>query len=404
MPSRLSAPERRRASRELPKRRGRRHLPRRANLGMMITDASSAPIRHLLPTDNENKWSDLLAVLIEVDPASAVAFVGGTADALQVERELVAGGERLDLLVTSDSSKRAAIEVKVLHGLGSAQLRRYAVAYPDVDRRLVVFPARLVLDLSSDPDWTGVTWEDVLGPFTTSRKPWIAEIARAWLQYLNDVVPSLGPETAWNDLREGEDFFIALRARIGWVYRQLRPKPPVSLMMAQSGAGVGWVVGIKAETPVPGYFVHLEVEDRLPVREWPRIVKAGRPTPRGPSIKLCLRQEGVRTSATFNWEHLAALWPLIGEARHDWVASSARPRAPHDVAGWQLLQAKGVPSYVGIGFGEKQAQQSRMCMFGVRLQLPPTILLGELAEMLNGMMPLVEEMASVAPPTVFLGP
>jgi len=31
-------------------------------------------IGHLVPLDNENRWTDLLAVLIEADPVSAAPF------------------------------------------------------------------------------------------------------------------------------------------------------------------------------------------------------------------------------------------------------------------------------------------------------------------------------------------
>ncbi|MFY1577402.1 hypothetical protein ACN26Z_21135 [Verrucosispora sp. WMMD703] len=58
----------------------------------------------------------------------------------------------------------------------------------------------------------------------------------------------------------------------------------------------------------------------------------------------------------------------------------------------------GTPPYLGIGFGEAQAKIDGVCMFGARVQLPPTITLGELTQELSNLCGLIDDMAKVVPP------
>jgi hypothetical protein len=106
--------------------------------------------------------------------------------------------------------------------------------------------------------------------------------------------------------------------------------------------------------------------------------------PTGPSIKICLVQIDVATSAGFDWDYLRSLWEIMGPAREDCVTAPARPKAPHDRAGWQRMVANGAPKYLGIGYGEAQARQAHECMFGARFQLPPEVTLQRVADELHG--------------------
>jgi hypothetical protein len=126
--------------------------------------------------------------------------------------------------------------------------------------------------------------------------------------------------------------------------------------------------------------------------------------PRGPSIKVCLLQRDVQTSADFDWDYLLAMWPRMAAARSDWVPNAARPRAAHDRAGHKAMVAKGGPPFLGIGFGEAQTKISGACMFGARVQLPPAVRLGEVAIAVQNLYQLIEEMAAVTtmPRTVSL--
>lgn len=84
-------------------------------------------LSYLLPLGRETRWTDLLAVLIQSDPASAaVALQLGVPEArLSVRREARAGDhDRLDLQVLKGERVAAVVEVKVLSGLGRTQLDR----------------------------------------------------------------------------------------------------------------------------------------------------------------------------------------------------------------------------------------------------------------------------------------
>lgn len=315
------------------------------------------PIGHILDVHNENRWSDLLAVLIEADPSQATDLIGAVPpeSAVRVERESRgAGRDRLDLVVLLDDSVQAVIEVKVFSGLGPAQLDRYAAAVP-AKRYVFVHPERLAVYVGSNSAWQVVSWEQILERFCSSAQPWVCETARAWRDHLSSAVPSVDAETRWCDLAEGEDFVVALRARMSWVYGQLSPPPPIEFDLVPSSAGVSWITRMWCPASRPGYYAMVEAEENLPVRNYPKWAGASRNRARGPSIKVVLLQTGVSTSADFDWGYLAAMWPVMAAARDDWVTNTPRPRAAHDRASWTAMVANGGPRHLGVGFGEAQA-------------------------------------------------
>lgn len=141
------------------------------------------PIGHIVPLANENRWSDLLAVLIESDPGRVAPLLGlgELPHRVRARREdRATGRDRIDLLLDVDGQLRSVVEVKVLSGLATDQLRRYRAAFPDAGHHIVVFPGPLTIDLA-ESGWRGVTWEELLGAFTASGRPWVAETAHAWL-------------------------------------------------------------------------------------------------------------------------------------------------------------------------------------------------------------------------------
>jgi hypothetical protein len=78
------------------------------------------PLRHLVPFDNENQWSNLLAVLIEWDPhVAATAFDWPEAEVVASREARAEGRDRVDLLVHAGDALVGVIEVKVLSGLGA---------------------------------------------------------------------------------------------------------------------------------------------------------------------------------------------------------------------------------------------------------------------------------------------
>lgn len=358
-------------------------------------------IRHALPINSEVRWSDLLAVLIATDPLPLFELLNMKVDQpeqLRVLREVaVDAANQPDLVLECGGRRLAVIEVKVLAGLGPAQLERYSTAVPDADAYVVIFPQRLLIDVAGAPLWRGVTWETVLRAYASSGDAWVSTSATAWLAHLDMSLPRVDAETVWNGLIPGEDFVVAMRARMSWLHGQLDPPAPIEHDLVPSTAGVSWVVRLLAEATAPMYqiLVEVEVEENLPVRDFPKYATPGWREPRGPSIKVCLLQYSVQTSAGFDWDYLLAMWPKMAAARSDWVANAARPRAAHDRAGHQAMVAKGGPAFLGIGFGEAQTKISGACMFGARVQLAPSVRLGEVAVAVQDLYKLIEAMAVV---------
>lgn len=351
-------------------------------------------IRHSLPFDNENRWSDLLAVLIERDPSAAAAAFDWAEAEISVTREAPGGGrDRIDIVAVAGDDLVGVIEVKVLGVLGRGQLERYRRARPNAQRYAVVFPKRM--PVTATGDWRSITWESVLDAFVSSSVPWVAETAIAWREHLDDSLPRVGATTVWNQFVAGENFPLAVRARCSWVYNELDSPAGVELAIVQSGAGVSPVVKMSVPAAADGYRVAIEFEERLDSREWPLHAPDPAPKVRGPSVKVCLVQTGVGTSAGFDWDYLFALWPTMDAARTDWVTGTPKPRATHDKAGYARIVAAGAPKFLGIGFGDAQAKKSNDCMFGARIQLAADITLGELVVVMKDLETLLQDLSVV---------
>jgi hypothetical protein len=367
-----------------------------------MTTASDLPeIRFALPINSESRWSDLLAVLIATDPEPLARLLGFAAsrEQMRVEREVaVNSAERPDLILRVKGRPTAVFEVKVLAGLGPKQLERYRAAEPDADAYVVVHPERLVVDLQGASQWDGMTWERLLDAFAEGRHPWVSALATAWRAHLDATLPKVDSSTRWNDLTDGEGFVVAMRARASWVFSHLRPPVPVEHDLVSSAAGASAVVRMFAPAAAAGYRVIAEAEERLGVRSIPKFANAATRPPKGPSVKVALLQDGVSTSAGFDWDYLLAMWPVMQAARDDWVRTSARPRDAHDKAQHQSMVAKGGPKYLGIGFGERQARINHQCMFGARFQLAPDVTLGDVVRTLEQTAELLLDMAAVQPP------
>jgi hypothetical protein len=300
-------------------------------------------------------------------------------------------------VLVSEGARVAVIEVKVLAGLGASQLERYQKAEPGAEVYALLYPEHLAVLPQEVGTWRGLTWESVLESYEGSAHPWAAATARAWRLHLDAALPKVGSETRWNDLRDGEDFVIAMRTRMSWLSRQVTIPVGVEHDLVPSAAGVSWVARFYAETPVPGYWIMTEVEENLPVRDYPRLASANDRKPRGPSAKVCLYQSGVKTSAGFDWEYLLRLWPYMEKARADWVRHAARPRAGHDREGYERILAAGAPRFLGIGFGDAHAKSNKACMFGARIQFPADIALAQLDNEFGALGELTFQLAQVVP-------
>ena len=354
-----------------------------------------------LALGSEARWSDMLAVLIATDPVPVLRLLGANAaaDEVHVEREVaVDAANRPDIVLHSCGRRVAVIEVKVLAGLGHQQLRRYVEVEPNADAYVLIYPQRLPIDTTTERPWKGITWEDLLGACAASANVWVATTARAWLAHLDRSVPVVHADTRWNDLVEGEDFVLALRSRVAWLHRQMRPPAPIRYDLSESSLGASWVARMLVDACAPGYKVLAEVEERLASRDYPKHAGPQNRQPLGPSARVALMQEEVTTSAGFDWDYLLAVWPVMATARTDWVTYPARPRAAHDKAGHAAMVAKGGPPHLGSGFGEAQTRITKACVFGARVQFPPDITLGELAAAVHGLADLVLAMSKVPQP------
>ncbi|WP_432487037.1 PDDEXK-like family protein [Kineococcus sp. SYSU DK018] len=358
------------------------------------------PITHLLPLNSENRWSDLLAVLVEADPSCAAEELGlpTEVESVVVHREVAATGrDRIDLVVHVDGEAHTVVEVKVLSGLGRRQLDRYREATATARAHVVVFPEALTIDVSRVEGWRPLTWERLITAFTSSSDAWVAETAHAWLEHLRASMPRVGPDTRWNDLRDGEDFVVAGRARVSWVFGQLELPEPIEYDLSESSAGVSWIVRMWAPAAKPEYVVLVEAEEGLTVRDYPKWAGPSAKQPRGPSVKVLLQQTGVTTSAGFDWHYLADMWPAMAAARSAWVQRRPQMKAEHDRAGWQSIAERGVPPFLGIGFGEGQTKHTRTCMFGARFQLPADVPLRQVVQTLEEVADLVLRMGAIEP-------
>ncbi len=226
-----------------------------------------------LALGSEARWSDMLAVLIATDPVPVLRLLGANAAAgeVRVEREVaVDSANRPDIVLRSGGRRVAVIEVKVLAGLGHQQLRRYVEVEPNADGYVLIYPQRLPIDTTAEQPWKGITWEDLLAACATSANVWAATTARAWLAHLDRSVPVIHADTRWNDLVEGEDFVLALRSRVAWLHRQMRPPAPIRYDLSESSLGASWVARMLVDACAPGYKVLAEVEERLASRDYCR--------------------------------------------------------------------------------------------------------------------------------------
>jgi hypothetical protein len=304
---------------------------------------------------------------------------------------------RPDIVLAAGGALVAVIEVKVLAGLGPRQLERYHEAAPGADVYVLVCPERLAIPLQDGGPWRALTWEALLLAYEGSDHSWVAATARAWRLHLDSALPKVGPGTVWNDLRQGEDFVIAMRTRMSWLHSQIHAPTGVQHDLVPSAAGVSWVAHLYAQAPLPGYRIVSEVEENLPVRDYPKHYDAHKTQPLGPSAKVCLCQDGVKTSAGFDWDYLHRLWPVMEQARTDWVRNAARPKAAHDREGYKRIMAAGAPAFLGIGFGDAQAKINQACMFGARIQFPANVTLAQLSREVAALGELTLKLAQVAP-------
>jgi hypothetical protein len=193
------------------------------------------------------------------------------------------------------------------------------------------------------------------------------------------------------------DFVPQMTARVSWSHSTVTACEPLWTRFGWSSAGVSATFGVRANGAVEQYIVMAEVEERLPVRGYPKIASTDTKLI-GPSIWVGLLMSDIGSSSEFDWMYLLKVWnEVLKVARNDWSTRSAVPRAVHDRQGHKSMKAAGGPSYLGVGFGAGQVKLSRSCMFGARIQLQPTVTLGQVAAEMKSLRDVVAAMAIVEP-------
>lgn len=374
----------------------------RSNSWGMLDDASP-DLRFVVPGSNENRWSDLLASLISTDPTPMGRFVGLAPD--RVEREVVVSGDsravdRLDLLLIRGDEIIAAIEVKLLSDLGPNQLDRYHVAFPSSRAHFVLHLRQLPFTLPKP--WERLSWEDVLAAYAQSQHPWVATTARAWLNQLHSLVPQVTADTVWNDLPDdAPGFELALRSRIAWLYSRMSHWCRIEHELAISSGGGAWVAAMRSRTAVTNHRVIAEVQEGLSAQEWrPDPVRPFSMRVKGPVVLVGLAQIGPDTSSSFDWKLLHHLFRdrvYDGDGapvdNRPWHKTSAHIRNSADRANWKEIVDNGAPKWLGKGYGMATARTHRICAFGARLGLAPTMSLGAIDQELLKLEELVIDMA-----------
>lgn len=364
-------------------------------------------LSYVIPGWSENRWSDLLASLIKTDPGPISQLIG--AAPVDVLREIAAPGQtsrksdRLDLLLLQGNRQLAAIEVKVLSDFGLDQLARYTTAFPDVEARYVLHLAALPVNTITTLGWGELSWETVLQAYAQSEHPWVSATAHAWLGQLDRLVPRVDEDTVWNDVPDDPPAFeLALRARITWLTHQLDGMSVERDLVQSSGGGI-WVLRFWAETAVRNLRVQVEVQEGMTAYEWRHDPhRRYQDRLKGPAPVVSLRLSDIDTSATFDWELLRRVFAehvldANGEPLPDWPwqLTPANPRHPVDRAAWKAMVEAGGPNWLGKGFGMAIATKTyRECLFGARMQLAPTLTLGQIRDELLRLEPLVLAMAA----------
>ena len=383
----------------------------------MSDDPRQPDLSFFIPAANENRWSDVLALLISTDPKPISRFVGAEPQA--VRREVVAPGQvartsdRLDLLLLRDGRQLAAIEAKLLADLGPQQLARYEAAFPDADSHFVLHLKDLPLNLRAAPRWQSLTWESVLAAYSDSSHPWVAATARAWLNQLGTLVPHVSADTVWNDVPDdAAGFELALRARIAWLANRMNGWCDLEHDLEPSSGGGAWVAAMRAGSSSPGHRVIAEIQEGMPARTWrldPESSYRTRVT--GPVVLVGLSQAGVSTSADFDWPLLRLLFAdrIVDHMGHvidgrKWQTTSANPRDATDRANWQATVAAGAPKWLGKGYGMATARTHAVCAFGARIQIAPHRTLAEIDVELQQLQSLVADMSATTTDAAAGGP
>lgn len=349
-------------------------------------------LRFLLSINSENAWSDLLATLMQADPATTRSLLSIDGDLpLTVRREVAKSrglktSDRPDLVVESGGRVLAVIEVKLLAGLGAEQLERYWSFVDEAERADCQFVAvslqRIRLDTAHAAEWQNMTWEELIARYVSSPLSWVSETATAWMAHIESRVPAVDGRTVWNEI-EGIDPYLALRLRSAFIYDNVDVPVGSSKSMVEIGSGGLYVAIVDAPIQGCGYSVRWETTESLPTQDVGRLSDGS--GLRGVETRFFLVQQNVTTSRNYNWDHLSLLWhTYLGfEEWIPWRMNPPQKKVQWERDGVARLKSLDCPKFLGSGYGEGQAKLSGEVEFGARFVLPPTTTLQEATDVLS---------------------
>lgn len=358
----------------------------------------------LVPLNREGNWSDLLAALIETDPAPMRSTLGlGNVGDLCVSRERnvlrhadtpdTSDKDQIDLVISAVATNEvlALIEVKVLAALGDSQLERYSNSLPTNCKRLLQLKQFEVQPRTAG--WESLTWEVVLQAYSKSHDPWVATTARAWQKQIDAVVPKVDGSTVWGSALEEADGEIGLRARVAWLHARMSTWCKLPYAFELSSRGQSWIVTMRAATPVPGYTVQIEIEESMDIAE--------RYTSKqllGPTVLIGLVQHNVENPYHFDWKLLKEAFKacVLNESgvpidSREWRTGTAQRSG---LPGWitHIKDDPNVPNWLGQGYD--MSKKWGYCHFGARFNLKSTLTLTEIDAELRKTECLVNELAA----------
>ena len=227
------------------------------------------------------------------------------------------------------------------------------------------------------------TWEQLLSQFASSSVEWVAVTAQAWIAHIDSQVPVVDGTTVWNKIGRKSDLYLGLRLRSAYLYDNVVVPIGSSRSLREIGSGGLYVAVVDAPIRNSGYTVRWEATESLPTQDVGRLVDGS--GLRGVDVRFFLVQQGVTTSREYDWDHLGHLWRIYLEPEQ-WI--KWRTGVPQKKVDWERdgvlrLHRSGVPTFVGVGYGEGQAKLSGEVEFGARFVLPPTSTLNEAADVLS---------------------
>ena len=328
-----------------------------------------------------------------------------------VQREVTVPGQqvrrsdRLDLLLLRDGRRIAAIEVKMLSDLGERQLARYRAAFSDAESFYVLHLGQLPVHHGSAPGWHSLTWETVLSAYAGSDHPWVSTTAQAWLAQLSTLVPPVDADTVWNDVPvDAAGLELSLRAKVAWLTNRMDTWCRVDHYLSMSSGGGAWVATLRTPATSPGHWVLAEIQEGMPAQAWR--ADAARPYRTrltGPVVLVGLSQDGVPTSADFDWPLLDRMFQgrIVGPSGQPidgwtWQTTSANPKDPTDRENWLAVVAAGSPRWLGKGYGMATARTHQVCASGARIQLSPDLTLAQIDAELQSLESLIVDMAGAS--------